>query len=371
MLYPKPLKNKIPDFSVVAFNSRPARYLRELLIYTGRESIFLSRPWGVGKLITYFRTYGFVLIVLSVFSPLTVAADRVHLLIPGGAGGGWDTTARGVGEALSRSGLVDSASYENMSGGDGSKAIAYLIETASRQHNTLLISSTPIILKSLKNIFPQSYKDLIPVAAVIADHGAFVVTADSKYQNWQQVIDDYRLDPRNVKVAGGSVRGSMDHLVAALAFKKSGVDARQMRYIPYNAGAKAMVGLLSKETQLLSTGLSEAIALARQGEVRILAMTARKRVEYAPEVPTLVESGVDVEFTNWRGFFAAPGFPAERSQYYHKLLRDLYDTSEWDEIRVSRGWTNLYLAGQDFVDFLAKQERELGKIMLDLGMVKK
>ncbi|MDB4528483.1 tripartite tricarboxylate transporter substrate-binding protein [Pseudomonadales bacterium] len=266
MLYPKPLKNKIPDFSVVAFNSRPARYLRELLIYTGRESIFLSRPWGVGKLITYFRTYGFVLIVLSVFSPLTVAADRVHLLIPGGAGGGWYTTARGVGEALSRSGLVDSASYENMSGGDGSKAIAYLIETASRQHNTLLISSTPIILKSLKNIFPQSYKDLIPVAAVIADHGAFVVTADSKYQSWQQVIDDYRLDPRNVKVAGGSVRGSMDHLVAALAFKKSGVDARQMRYIPYNAGAKAMVGGIGRintPSSSQSTIKSRLLAIAK------------------------------------------------------------------------------------------------------------
>ena len=168
------------------------------------------------KLLAVFLSLG---IFLSV-SHAAFAAERLHILIPGGAGGGWDTTARGVGDALARSGLVPRASYENMSGGDGSKAIAYLIETADRQTDTLMVSSTPIVLKSVRNIFPQSYKDLTPVAAVIADYGAFVVTTDSQYTNWQQVIDDFTLDPRNVMVGGGSVVGGMDHVVAAMAFMK-------------------------------------------------------------------------------------------------------------------------------------------------------
>ncbi|MDA7815250.1 tripartite tricarboxylate transporter substrate-binding protein [Porticoccaceae bacterium] len=312
--------------------------------------------------------FRFFFIMLVLFSPLGYAKERLHFLIPGGAGGGWDTTARGIGAALSTSGLIDVASFENISGGGGSKAMAYLIETAERQHSTLMISSTPIILNSLKGIFPQSYKDLVPVATAIADYGAFVVKVDSPYQNWQQMLDDYRIDPRNVKVAGGSVRGSMDHLVAALAFKKSGVDARQLRYIPYNAGAKAMVGLLSEETDMLSTGLSEAIALAEQGEVRILAMTAPQRVKYAPTIPTLVEQSVAVKFTNWRGFFAAPGVSEERLVYYHSLLSSMYKTSEWEEIRKRRGWSNLKITGSDFVDFLAEQELELEQVMVDLGM---
>jgi len=49
--------------------------------------------------------------------------DSIHFLIPGGAGGGWDGTARGTGEALTNAGLVGSASFENMSGGGGGKAI--------------------------------------------------------------------------------------------------------------------------------------------------------------------------------------------------------------------------------------------------------
>ncbi len=334
--------------------------------------VFLSTMPILLKLIMNCKAHTHLLAtaLLLLVSTVAMAGERVHLLIPGGAGGGWDSTARGVGEVLARSGLVEASSYENMSGGDGSKAIAHLIETAERQHNTLMISSSPIILKSLKGIFPQTYKDLVPVATAIADYGAFVVKADSSYHHWQQVVADYKLDPRNVLVAGGSVRGSMDHLVAALAFNKSGADVRQMRYIPYNAGAKAMVGLLSGETQLLSTGLSEATALAKQGEVRILAMTAGERVDYARDIPTFVEQGIDVRFTNWRGFFAAPGFPPERQQHYQQLIAEMYKTAEWEGIRRSRGWTNLYIAGQDFVDFLADQERELGKIMIELGMQK-
>ena len=296
------------------------------------------------------------------------AVERLHFLIPGGAGGGWDTTARGVGDALMRSGIVDRASYENMSGGDGSKAIAHLIESAARQTDTLMISSTPIVLKSLKDIFPQSYKDLTPIAAVIADYGAFVVTTDSKYTSWQQMIDDFKLDPRNVLVAGGSVVGGMDHVVAAMAFQKSGVDARTIRYIPYNAGAKAMVGLLSTETQLLSTGLSEALALAEQGEVRILAMTAATRMDHAPDVLTLSEQGVDMVFTNWRGFFGAPGLPESKVREFQEMLLRMYATEEWEDIRRKRGWTNLYISGDDFVDFLQAQEVEMGYLLDELGI---
>ena len=99
----------------------------------------------------------------------------------------------------------------------------------------------------------------------------------------------------------------MDHLVAAYAFKQSGLDPKTVKYIPYNAGGHAMVGLLSGETQLLATGLSEAIHLSAQGEVRILAITAQERLPGLPELPTLVEQGVPAVFLNWRGFFRCPG----------------------------------------------------------------
>lgn len=312
------------------------------------------------------------------FLPLTLllaagavgqAAERLHIVIPGGAGGGWDTTARGVGEALARGGIVGTASYENLSGGGGSRALAYLIETAERQGDTLMISSAPIILRSLRGIYPQSYRDLTPVASVVVDYGAFVVRSDSAFRRWQDVIDAYSSNPRRVNVAGGSSRASMDHIVAALAFSKSGADASRLKYIPYNAGGHAMVGILSGESQLLSTGLSEAIALADQGEVRILATTAPERLPRVPDIPTLVEQGVPAVFSNWRGFFAAPGISPERIEEHVETVSALYDTAEWQRTRDLRGWTDFFLGGEDFVRFLDEQEREMAELLRELRLL--
>ncbi len=296
--------------------------------------------------------------------------EKVHFLIPGGAGGGWDGTARGVGKALTDSGILKSASYENMSGGGGGKAINYLITTAKRQHGTMMVNSTPIVIRSLTGVFPQSFRDLTLIASVIADYAAFVVPKDSKIKSWNEVVAMFKKDPRSVKVAGGSVQGSMDHLVPAMAMEAAGGDPLALVYVPYDAGGKAMAGLLSGDTQVLSTGFSEAVGLAKQGEVRLLAVTSEKRLSQAPDVPTLMELGYDVSFANWRGFFGAPGLPEEMAEGYRAMLKKMYDTQEWEQIRSRRGWQNLYKPGQEFHDFLEKQEKVIGDLMRKLGFLK-
>lgn len=316
--------------------------------------------------------YLFSIAILGLlYSGLACAKDRIHFLIPGGAGGGWDMTARAVGETLSRSGLIDVASYENLSGGGGGRAIGYLIETAPRQTNTLMVNSSSFILRSLLSKFPHSYRDLTPVASVIADYGAFVVRIDSPYVKWKDVIADYQRDYRRINIAGGSSRGSTDHIVAALAFSKSGLDISHLKYIPYNAGGQAMVGLLSGESQLLSTGLSEAVALAEQGEVRILAITAPQRLSLFPDVPTLREQNVDAVFANWRGFFAAPELNERDVEHYQRLIEELVAKESWQQIRTDRGWSHLYLSGTEFTRFLSQQEVELSQLLHELGLLKK
>lgn len=298
------------------------------------------------------------------------AMESVHFLIPGGAGGGWDGTARGTGEALSKAGLVDSVSYENMSGGGGGKAIAHLIETADQKHDTLMVNSTPIVIRSLSKVFPQSFRDLTPIAATIGDFGAFVVKKDSKYNSFKDVVAEFNENPRSVKIGGGSARGSMDHLVAAMAFKASGGDARQVRYVAYDAGGKAMAGLLSGETSILSTGFSEALALAEAGEVRILVMTGNERNEAAPDVPTLKELGYDATFVNWRGFFAAPGISDAQKAEFVTTLQKMYDTEAWETVRARNGWVEIFKPDDQFIAFLEQQEKEVGDLMRELGFLK-
>jgi putative tricarboxylic transport membrane protein len=315
--------------------------------------------------------FSLALVFALLISPATATEiKKIHFLIPGGAGGGWDGTARGVGKALLDSGLVEQASFENMSGGGGGKALNHLISTAKRQQGTLLVNSTPIIIRSLTGVFPQSFRDLTPIASVIADYAAFVVPKNSKYTSFTQVVADFKRDPRSVKIAGGSVKGSMDHLVPAMVFQAAGGDPLKVKYIPYDAGGKAMAGLLSGDVQILSTGFGEALGLAKQGEVKILAVTSAKRLAQTPDVPTVKELGYDVTFANWRGFFAVPNLPEDKAEAYRTVLKKMYDTPQWEEIRSKRGWQNLYQPGDEFYSFLENQERALGDMMRKLGFLK-
>lgn len=211
---------------------------------------------------------------------------------------------------------------------------------------------------------------MTPVAATIADYGAIVVANDSKYQNWQEVVADFKQDPRKVKVAGGSARGSMDHLIVAAAFKGEGFDARSVRYIAYDAGGKAMAAVLSGETPLLSTGLGEVLEMSKSGQVRVLAITAPERLAAAPNVPTLTEMGNQTVFANWRGFFASPGISDEKVAQWNKAFAAMYKTDRWTTVRDRNGWIDNYKADKDFYAFLEEQEQQMGDLMRELGFLK-
>lgn len=295
--------------------------------------------------------------------------DSVHFLIPGGAGGGWDGTARGTGEALTESGLVGTASYENMSGGGGGKAIGYLIENADSNHGTLMVNSTPIIIRSLTGVFPQNFRDLTLVAGTIGDYAALVVNADSDIEDMAGLLAAYDADPNATAIGGGSVPGGLDHLVAAMVMEAAGKDPLQVKYIPYDAGGKAMAALLSGETAALSTGFSEAVALAEAGEVKIIGVTSDERVPAYEDAPTLKEQGIDTTFVNWRGFFGAPGLPEDKVAIYQDAIAKMYDTPEWETVRARNGWVNIHNSGDDFRAFLEKQERVIGDLMKKLGFL--
>lgn len=314
----------------------------------------------------------FLSAVLSVtlLSPVVAQeVDSIHFLIPGGAGGGWDGTARGTGEALTKAGLISKASYENMSGGGGGKAIGYLIENAQSNHGTLMVNSTPIVIRSLTGVFPQNFRDLNMVAGTIGDYAAFVVNKDSPFNNFNDMIEAFKADPASVAIGGGSVPGGMDHLVAAMAMEAAGQDPIAVKYIAYDAGGKAMAALLSGEVSAISTGLSEAIALADAGEAKIIGITAAQRVDAVPDAMTLKEQGVDVEFVNWRGFFAAPGVPEDQLNAYRDVIAKMYETPEWEEVRAQNGWVNIHNSGDDFVAFLENQEQVISDLMKKLGFL--
>ena len=300
-----------------------------------------------------------------------IAAERLHLLIPAGPGGGLDSTARAIGEALRSADIRSPVSYENMTGDGGGRAMAHFVETAERQQSTLLINSTPLIIRSLQGLFPHDHHDLVPIAGLVGEYGAFVVRADSELESWAQLVTALEANPRAMNVGGGSVRGSLDHLILALALEKSGIEPRSVRYLPYDAGGKAMLALLGGEVEVLSTGIGEAIGYAQSGDVRVLGVTGPERLPQLPDTPTLSELGTPLVFANWRGLFAAPGTSEDRARLLQQQIGQALASPAWQSAIDRYGWTPLELMGPAFTQYLDEQAGVLEATLNALGFIRR
>jgi len=207
------------------------------------------------------------------------------------------------------------------------------------------------------------------ITGAVAMALAIVAPATLAQTDQQPMVEDIHfLVPGGA--GGGSVQGGMAHIVAAMIMQQAGANPNDIKYIPYDTGGPAMAALLSGEIQALSTGLSEAVQLANQGEVRILCITAGERVDIAPDAPTCSEAGAEgAEFVNWRGFFAAPGISDEQVNAYRDALGAMYETDAWEEVRERNGWVEIFHRGPDFVAFLERQEKQIGDLMRELGFL--
>lgn len=297
-------------------------------------------------------------------------ADRLHLLIPAGPGGGLDSTARAVGESLMKLDTTKTVIYENRTGGGGGKAMSYFVNSKSDFSNTLLVNSTPLLIRSIQGFFEQTYHDVVPVASLIADPAVIAVKASSKYSDWNSIITKLQKTNGRILFGGGSVKGSLDHIALSLLLKESRLSFRKARYIPYDGGGKALIGLLSSEVEVIVSGLGETINQHRSKNVRILGVSSIERIKELPNVPTFKEAGIDVVFFNWRGLFASKSTSEQKINGQAALIRQLVNSSEWQAQLSRYAWEPFYLEQLQFKDFLEAQEDVLRNTLIELGLVK-
>ena len=317
------------------------------------------------RLLRYITTTALLLIGTSTLAD--ESRDQIHFLIPAGPGGGWDSTARAVGLAMDQEGTAKQVTFENLSGGGGGRALAKFIGNPNRYRDALLISSTPIIVRSLQGVFPQTFRDLRPVASVISDYSCFAVHPDSDIQSFEDLVTRFKQDLKGTLAGGGSVRGDTDHFVLARALQLAGINPLKVRYLAYDGGGQAAASLASKEIDVLSTGFSEAIGQHRAGLLRIIAVTAERPVASALSIPTLVDQGFELTFANWRGFFAHHTTSDASYDTLVQTLKEAVDSSYFDAIRKKNGWQPHFIAGEDFTTFLTEQETQIKALMETVG----
>ncbi|NBI29139.1 tripartite tricarboxylate transporter substrate binding protein [Chengkuizengella marina] len=296
-------------------------------------------------------------------------SEPIEVVAPGGAGGGWDTTARTVAQVLTEEELVsEGMPVVNKSGSGGAIGWSY-VDGKQGDNHMLFVTSSPILLVPLNGGSELGHNDFEPIAGVIADFGAFVTNVDSPYQNINDVMEALKSDPSSITIAGDSSPGSMDHIQFIKAAKAAGVDITSIDYLPAgDIGGMTLV--LGGDVDVYSTGLAEAAEQAKAGNVRVLAITSPEPLEgdVISEFQTLRQQGIEDEFINWRGFMAPKGMDPEAVKYYESAIESMYETALWQERRDNFGWKDNFMSSEEFGKFLDEQYTVYEALMEELGL---
>jgi putative tricarboxylic transport membrane protein len=194
-----------------------------------------------------------------------------------------------------------------------------------------------------------------------------VVAAGSPLTDVAGLVSAMRADIAAVSISGGSAGGA-EQILAGLLAKAVGADPAKVSYVAHSGGGEALTTLLSGRSTIGVSGVSELQSQIEAGTVRALAVSSPERLPGLPDVPTLRESGVDVELQNWRGVVAPAGISPEQEQALEGLLVDMTRTDAWREALDRRGWGDATLAGPEFEEFVRTEQDRVSRVLDEIGL---
>jgi putative tricarboxylic transport membrane protein len=239
------------------------------------------------------------------------------MMIPANPGGGWDTTGRALGKALTDAKVADTVTYDNKGGAAGALGLAQFVNGSKGDPNALMVMGAVMLGGIITGKPPVSLSQATPIARLTSEYNVFVLPANSPFKTMKDVVDQLKKDPGSVKWGGGS-RGSTEHIAAAMIAQKVGADPSKINYVAFRGGGEATAAILGGNVTVGGSGYSEFAEYIAAGKMKAIAVTSAQRLP-GVNVPTLKEQGIDVEIGNWRGVYGAPGITAEQ----RKALTDM------------------------------------------------
>lgn len=294
-------------------------------------------------------------------------SEAISIMAPADPGGGYDMTARTIGQALDEGGVIDTGTeVYNVPGGSGTVGLTEFVgQNAGDPHQLMVIGK--ILVGAIEQTDAQvDLTNTTPIARLTAEYDAIAVPAESEYETLEQLMADFESDPRSIAWGGGSV-GGVDQILVAQLGEAVGVATDDLNYIPYSGGGEMTPALLSGDVTAAASGTAEFTDLVEAGEVRLLAVSSDEPIE-GIDAPTIMESGYDVSIANWRGLVAPPELSDERRDAVVGMIEEMHDTEQWQETLESNNWEDYLMTGDEFTDYLATEKEDISQILKNLGL---
>ena len=292
----------------------------------------------------------------------------ITLIVPWGAGGGTDATARIIGTLLEKE-FGQPVNVVNRTGGSGVVGHA-AIASAPPDGYTIGLITVEISMMHWQGLTELSGASYTPIGLVNADPAGLQVRADAPYKNVNDLMAAIKANPGKFK-ASGTGQGGIWHLAIAGMLQDMKVDPAAAPWVPSNGAAPGLQDLVAGGVEIAPCSLPEARSLIDAGKVKSLAIMADKRAALYPNVPTLKEAtGSNWTMAAWRGIAAPKGVPADVRDKLVAAIKKIVASKDYNDFMTQRGFGVIYEGPDDFAKFMAKADADLGAIMKAVGIVK-
>ena len=295
------------------------------------------------------------------------AAPNIKMMLPANPGGGWDTTGRALGKALTDSGAASTVTFDNKGGAAGAIGLAQFVNGSKGDPNAMMVMGAVMLGGIITGKPPVNLSQATPLARLTSEYNVFVLPAKSPFKNMADVVAQLKKDPGSVKWGGGS-RGSTEHVAAAMLAREAGVDPSKINYVAFRGGGEATAAILGGNVTVGGSGMSEFSEYIKTGKMKGIAVTSETRLK-GNDIPTMKEQGYNVVIGNWRGVYGAPGItPAQRKDLIDMIVKAT-KSATWQEALKKNDWTPALLTGAEFEKFVDDEFASLRATMVKSGMI--
>ncbi len=308
-----------------------------------------------------------VLIALAAAASGAVAqypSRAIKVVVPFPPGGGADNAARIIGQPLSQA-LGQPILVENRAGADGAIAADSVIKSAPDGYTLFFGTNTALVaVPVLRKSAPYDSREAFTPVGLIGRFVFFAyINPSVPAHSVAEFIQYARNNPGKLNYASGN---STAIVATVQIMRQAGI---AMVHVPYKGDAPAIADLMAGRVQFAMITTASALALAKEGRLRILATLSPQRSSLAPDVPTLIEAGVSgVSISPWASLLGPAKMPRE---VVERLSRELNGVLRQGEVREKLSRQAFEAEGsspEEMAAFLGEQIDSWGRAVKDAGI---
>ena len=316
-----------------------------------------------------------LVVIFSILTMVMVPAANaeypdqpMEFLIHASPGGGSDLFCRAIAQALDKEGLLkQKINVVSRRGGGGTLALNYLASKRGNPYVLMHMTTSPLITLAIRKTTDVKFNEVTYIAKMAEFPNLVFTKYDSPYKSLKDLVAEAKKLPPKTISSGMSTTGGSEHILAHRIGRESGVE---FNIISFGSGGKVTAAMLGGHIDMMIGNIEEQLGQVEAKRTRPLATVTDNRIPYFPDLPTAKEQGIDVVYTQVRGFVAPPDVPDYAVKFWEDTFAKLVKTKSYADLMKANFGVEAYAKGDDYKKFLVDYVAAFKQDVDELGLFK-